>query len=312
MVPDKGKELVEFSRTGEVAGGLDLKLVHWGARGSDVNRYASAIPADPIQTFKNLVSNAIDSNNKVWGGRDAILILLDEFDVMGNNKRIGSIFKSLSSARVKFGVCGIGQDISALVRDHQSITRLIERSALHVRPMTADETRDVFATAERLFRGIIRFDENVVEQIVTYSEGYPYFAQLLGKACVDKGNLRGTNHIGNEIFSEVLEEIRTGEAFPHLEEQFQRAVGESDDRALLLTLLAEQEGYQTQYNQDIGRIVLKQSRSTAQDLGIEYIDQLVPRLIDERFGPVLVRTVDQRGAYEFTDPVFRAYVKLRR
>jgi hypothetical protein len=36
-----------------------------------------------------------------------------------------------------------------------------------------------------------------------------------------------------------------GEAFPHLEEQFQRAVGESEDRSLLLTLLAEQESYQT-------------------------------------------------------------------
>jgi hypothetical protein len=62
----------------------------------------------------------------------------------------------------------------------------------------------------------------------------------------------------------------------------------------------------------VGRVVLKQSRSAAQDLGIEYIDQLVPRLIEERYGPVLVKVPDSRGLYEFTDPVFRAYVKLRR
>jgi hypothetical protein len=218
--------------------------------------------------------------------------LIDEFDVIVDKDGIGSMIKSLSSGRTKFGICGIGQDISALVRDHQSITRMIERSALHVRPMSADETRQVFETAEKLFAGVVKFYREVVDKIIGYSEGYPYFAQLLGKACVDKANQRGTNDISAPIFDEVLNEIRVGEAFPHLEEQFQRAVGESEDRSLLLTLLAEQESYQTKYNQDIGRIVLKQSRSTAQELGIEYIDQLLPRLIDERFGPVLVKTMD--------------------
>jgi hypothetical protein len=51
-------------------------------------------------------------------------------------------------------------------------------------------------------------------------------------------------------------------------------------------------------------VVLKQSRSTAQDLGIEYIAQVVPRLIEGRYGPVLVKVPDSHGLYEFTDPVF--------
>jgi Cdc6-like AAA superfamily ATPase len=311
LVPDHGKELVEFSRSEETHFGLDLKLVHWGDKGADSSRYASVIPNDPIQSFRNFVTSAVDSNNRIWSHRDSLLLLLDEFDVMRDKNGIGSLFKSLSSHKTKFAVCGIGQDISALIKDHQSVTRLIERSALHVRPMSPEETRQVFVTARRLFADIVSFDEDVIEKVVEYSGGYPYFAQLLGKAGVDRANRHATNHITMDIFGEVLHEIRIGEAFPHLEEQFQRAIGESGDRKLLLTLLAEQESEQTQYNQDIGRIVLKQSRSTAQELGIEYIDQLVPRLIDEKFGPVLVRTADQRGAYEFTDPVFRAYVKLR-
>jgi hypothetical protein len=85
--------------------------------------------------------------------------LIDEFDVIGNKQGIGSLFKSLSSHKVKFGICGIGQDISALIKDHQSIMRLIERSALHVRPMTADETRQVFLKAQELFKGIVKFEE---------------------------------------------------------------------------------------------------------------------------------------------------------
>jgi hypothetical protein len=48
LVPDQGKELVEFSRSGEVAAGLDLKLIQWGAKGADSSRYASSIPNDPF------------------------------------------------------------------------------------------------------------------------------------------------------------------------------------------------------------------------------------------------------------------------
>ena len=53
-------------------------------------------------------------------------------------------------------------------------------------------------------------------------------------------------------------------------------------------------------------------RGDAKDLHIDYIDQLVPRLIDKNFGPVLSRVADSRGHYEFVNPVFRVYAKLRR
>jgi hypothetical protein len=64
---------------------------------------------------------------------------------------------------------------------------------------------------------------------------------------------------------------------------------------VLLTLLAEQSKETTEYDSSIGQVVLRQSRSTAQDLGVEYIDQLLPRLIEERYGPVLVKIPDSRG-----------------
>jgi hypothetical protein len=70
--------------------------------------------------------------------------------------------------------------------------------------MSADETRQVFETAEKLFAGVVKSYKEVVEKIIGYSEGYPYFAQLLGKACVDKANQIGTNDIAAPIFDEVL------------------------------------------------------------------------------------------------------------
>ena len=120
----------------------------------------------------------------------------------------------------------------------------------------------------------------MVEQIVELSEGFPYFAQLIGKTSVQFGNEKGTNDIDGSIFDEVLEKIRSLQSFPSLEQQYQLAVGRSAERAMLLVLLAEQSSEATLY-------------------------------VEERYGPALVKGED-RGIYEFADPVFRAYVKLRR
>ncbi|MDA9549584.1 hypothetical protein ACM43_35050 [Bradyrhizobium sp. CCBAU 45321] len=311
LVPDSGKELTEFSRSDEISGGMDLKLVKWGAKGSDSQKYASVVPNDTIQSFRNFVSGSVDANNRIWSKRDGVLILLDEFDVVGSKFGMGSLIKSLTSPTVKFGVCGIGADIGALIKDHKSVARLIEQGAIHVKPMSGDETRQIFTTATELFRGKVTFAKSVVDHIVELSEGLPYFAQLIGKSSVQYGNEVGTNDIDAKIFGEVLGKIREGKSFPNLEEQYQLAIGRGKERAMLLTLLAEQQGEATLYNDEVGRVVLQRTRTTAQGLGIEYIDQLMPRLVEERYGPALIKG-EQRGHYEFSDPVFRAYVKLRK
>jgi hypothetical protein len=224
---------------------------------------------------------------------------------------MGSLIKSLTSPTVKFGVCGIGQDIGALIKDHKSVARLIEQGAIHVKTMNPDETRQIFATAEELFKKKVKFESSVVDHIVELSEGFPYFAQLIGKASVQHGNEIGTNTIDGKIFDEVLQKIREGKSFPSLEQQYQLAIGRSAERAMLLALLAEQKSEATLYDEELGRVVLQRTRAAAQGLGIEYMDQLMPRLVEERYGPALVKG-EQRGIYEFADPVFRAYVKFRK
>ena len=311
LVPDGGKQLTEFSRTGENAVGLDLKLVNWGAKGQEASKYTSAVPGDIIQTFRNFTSAVVESNNRMFAKRESVLILLDEFDQIKDKQGLGSLIKSLSGDKVKFGICGIGQDLSSLIADHASVGRLIEQGSIFVKPMSESETTKIFETAEWLFDGRVTFENNVVRQIAALSEGYPYFAQLIGKACVSNANIRGTNYIDQSILNVVTEDMKSGRAFPNLETAYQLAIGQSEERALLLTLLAEQVDDRAEYDASLGQIFLSRSRSPAQELGVDYIDQLLPRLIEERYGPVLVKVPETRGSYEFTDPVFRAYVKLR-
>lgn len=311
LVPDDGKEIVEFTRAKEVSGGADLKVVNWGTKGVESSKYAKVVPGDTTQTFRNFLNSIVTHQVKKRMGRDGLLILLDEFDVISNKQGLGSITKSLSSNEIKFGICGIGRDLTDLVEDHASIERLLEQGAIHVRPMSIPESREILDRAEVLFRGQLSFDDDVKNQIAEVGQGYPYFVQLIGKSCVSKANESNKTRVDYRLYEDVIEEIRSGVAFPTLESSYQRAIGSSPDRQLLLHLLAEQPEERTLFDEDLGRVYLKKTRKEATEFNIDYVDQLLPRLLDKKFGPVLSRIPEGQGIYEFVNPVFRLYVQMR-
>jgi hypothetical protein len=312
LVPDDGKQLVEFTRTKEVEGGADLRLVKWGAKGIEGSKYARIVPGDVVQTFRNFISAIVTHQVTGRMKRDGLLILLDEFDVITDKAGIGSLIKSLSSDAVKFGICGVARDLTGLVKDHASVERLLEEGSVHVRPMPANEARGIIDTANSRFAGAIVFEDPAIDRIVELSEGYPYLVQMFGKACVNAVNRTKTSRVSLSVVDTVLNEIREGTAFPTLESQYQRAIGASEHRQFLLHLLAEQTTEDACVDDEVGRVVLKRARADALGLGVEFVDQLMPRLVDQKYGPVLIRLEEGQGVYEFNNPVFRVYVKLRR
>lgn len=311
LVPDEGKEIVEFQRSKEVNAGADLKVVNWGTKGVESTKYARVVPGDIVQTFRNFVDAIVNHQVKRRMHRDALLIILDEFDVVEDKGGLGSLIKSLSTPEVKFAICGIGRDLSDLVSDHGSVDRLIEQGVLPVTPMPSNEAEEIIARAATLFKGAIRFEPGVGAKIAELGQGYPYFVQLTGKQCVTEANARSTDLIGAEVLNKVVEDLKSGRAFPTLEAAYQRAIGDSPDRQMLLHLLADQPTEQSMFSDEIGRIILKTARKDAEDLNIQYVDQLIPRLIEKKYGPVLERVPERQGVYEFVNPVLRQYVKLR-
>jgi hypothetical protein len=311
LVPDDGKELTEFTRGNEASIGSDLKVFKWDIKGKGESKYARVVPGDIVQTFRNYVDAIILHQVQKKMKRDGLLILLDEFDVIQDKAGIGSLIKSLTTPQLKFAICGIGQDLTDLVKDHASVERLLEEGAVHVLPMDQPETGEIFVTAEILFQERITFERAVIEKMSKMSQGYPYFAQLLGKECVNHANRLSRSHINEEVLALVLEDIKSGRAFPTLESAYQRAIGPSKDRELILHLLAGQPEENALFNSEEGRILLKQTRKDAEDLDILYLDQLVPRLVDPTYGPILRRVPERQGIYEFVNPVLRLYVSLR-
>lgn len=311
LVPADGKEMVEFTRSSESGIGADLKVLKFDTKGGSTEKYARTVPGDIVQTFRNFVDSIITHQVHAKMKRDGLLVLLDEFDVIEDKKGLGSLIKSLTSPYLKFAICGIGQDLADLVADHASVERLLEEGAIHVLPMDKPETEEIFFTAERLFKGQVTFERSVIDEIVSVCQGYPYFAQLIGKECISQANLKGKTTIDRAIFGGVLDDIRSGRAFPTLESSYQRAIGNSRDRELILHLLAGQPEEIAMFNSESGRILLKEARKDAEELEIQYIDQLVPRLVDPSYGPVLRRVPERQGTYEFVNPVLRLYVRLR-
>lgn len=265
-----------------------------------------------IQTFRNFVSSIVQHQVKGRMKRDGLLILLDEFDVISNKQGLGSLIKSLSSKDVKFGICGIGQDLTDLIEDHASVERLLEQGAIHVKTMPDPEALSILTRAEELFKGELTIDDGVKREIVKVSQGYPYFVQMLGKSCVNKASQLGLNQVTKDIYEQVLNDIRSGVAFPTLESAYQRAVGNSPNRQMLLHLFAGQPDENSIFVEDIGRIFLKNVRKDAEDFEVDYLDQNLPRLLDKKFGPTLRRIPEGQGIYEFINPVFRLYVNLRK
>jgi Cdc6-like AAA superfamily ATPase len=312
LVPDDGKEVVEFSRSKEVSIGADLKVVNWGTKGLESTKYAKVVPNDIVQTFRNFVDSVVTHQVKKRMKRDALLIMLDEFDVIQDKRGLGSLIKSLTSSELKFAVCGVGRDLSDLVQDHASVERLIEQGVLAVKPMPKHESEGIISRAAELFQGKIRFQPGIAPRIAELGQGYPYLVQLIGKACVAEANQRETDLIDEEVFGIVVKDLEEGKAFPTLEGAYQKAIGDSKDRQLLLHLLADQPSEHSNYSDEIGRIVLRTARNDAEDLNVQYVDQLIPRLVEKKYGPVLERVLERQGTYEFVNPVFRQYVRLRK
>lgn len=308
LVPNDGKEITEFTRTKEVSSKADLKVVEWGAKGIESSKYAKVVSGDPVQSFRNFVNAIVDHQVQRRMKRDGLLIILDEFDTIANKEGIGSLIKSLTTPTVKFAVCGVGRDLSDLINDHASVDRLMEQGLLPVKPMTLAESEGIITRAAELFSGRIRFSPGISSKIAELGQGYPYFVQLIGKQCVNQVNVAGSDLVDDQILSLVVADLKAGKAFPSLENAYKRAIGDSGSRQLLLHLLAEQ-ATESSFTDEIGRVILKNSRTVAEDLGVQFIDQVVPRLVDPKFGPVLER-VDQ-GVYEFVNPVLRQYIRLR-
>lgn len=123
--------------------------------------------------------------------KDGIVILIDEADNTSNELNIGAFLKNLSETLVKEGcnkaliiLAGLPRLRDILRKGHESSLRLFEEFELA--PLSQGEVKNVIqrgieeANKQSTSGSQISIDEDALEHIVFYSEGYPHFVQQIG------------------------------------------------------------------------------------------------------------------------------------
>jgi len=294
LTKDEGRCQTSYERTIRAKAGANLGPVNFGAGGEEKVKYETKLQDDVIQTFKTLIGSIKSQQH----GKQGLLILIDEFDVLADKSGFSSLIKSCSDEYVKFCVAGISSDIKALLGDHASITRQIK--GINVKKMNDYEMGEIITRAEKELKPYV-FDEQLKTEIIRMSEGFPYFVHLLGKSCAINAFECGNNNISLGNLKNILEALKNGSLSAIYEQLYQVGVKHSPQREILLKAFADSSDEE---------ICSTDVYELAKSLGVSNPSQLMKELTSpEGFEPILYGIRERY--YRFNDPVFRTYVKLR-
>ena len=291
------KRLEEFKKTVAVDGGANFFGARLGAKGQEESKFVPYVSDDLIQQFRALLGTIRKDNQH----KDGLLILIDEFDTIKDKTGFASIVKACSSEFVKFGVIGIGSNVSELIKDHSSINRQID--FIDVPLMPELERLQIIKKAEYRVDHAIVFNEEAMNEICDKSEGFPYFVHLLGKEAMLLAFERNSTKVSMsdiETLSNIISEGRLTNIFENV---YHESVKNSPQREILLKLFAEEGS---------NEIFSEQIYSLAKEMEISNPSQLMKQLTspdNSMTTPVLTKIRDKY--YRFTDPVFKVYAKIR-
>jgi Cdc6-like AAA superfamily ATPase len=271
-----------------------------GERKTESNVEA-AIASHSIDTvFTNTVAAIVEENL----ASDGILIVIDEFDQVGNPIGFASFLKSLATnvPAVKFCLVGVAQDIQNLMREHQSSDRLFAGSIISLPSMSPPELKEIVRIAEQSIDSYITFDSEAVDRMVQLAQGHPYMVHLIGKYALRAAFHMDIRSITRAAIDETLGSIAKRAADPVLEGRYKKAVASSEQRETVLKALADSQAAD-------GEVWTTNAYKLALDQGVDNASQYVGQLVTEEYGAEIEKLRERY--YRFRDSLFAAYVRAR-
>ena len=213
--------------------------------------------------------------------------------------------RSAESGDIKAVIIGIAEDAPSLIGGSGSFRR--RATEIGVPRMPDDEIRAVLTRGFQLLD--IEVDSRILDRLVFYSDGFPYFAHLLGlhlarwarrgnsgalnEADVDKALKRAVNSV-DRSYAERLEK-----AF--------EAGGDIQPRKTILRILAESERREWKSADVIAAWEEVHGKRDA----YQFLHVALAALLDEKHGKVLRRKgTRNKYIYQFDDPYMRPYLRL--
>ncbi len=188
------KKVWKFAKTVDIPGAPSIKL-------EEDSRTESQVIDDIVyslaSTIKSLTS---DSQLKELGmskKKDGLIILIDEADKASGKLKLGSFLKYLNETlgaeeanNFLLVVAGLPNVREVLRKSHESSLRLFTEYEL--KPLIKSEVEHVIRSglqeSNEMDKTVppLTIDENAINKVFDYSEGYPHFVQQIGASTFDR------------------------------------------------------------------------------------------------------------------------------
>lgn len=255
-------------------------------------------------SIDSVFTNVVAEIAKQGLAKHGILIVVDEFDRIGDPKGFASFLKSLATnvPKVKFCLVGVAQDIKELMKEHESTDRLFAGSIVKLPAMTDDELAAIVRTAEKAIDNFITFDTQATARLAALAQGHPYMVHLVGKYALRNAFQQRLSVVTAAHVDATLKGIAERGADPVLEGRYQKAVASSAQRESVLRALASKITRE-------GEVWTTEAYKVALDDDVDNSSQYVGQLVTDEYGAEIEKVRER--FYRFKDSLFAAYVNAR-
>ncbi|MCK9793304.1 ATP-binding protein [Isoptericola sp. 4D.3] len=255
----------------------------------------------------------IDALVAAMQASDVRILVLDNFQNVKDDETrllVAQTMELLSdrasaTGDIKCVVIGIADDAPSLIAGSGSFRRRI--TEVGVPRMPDEEIREILTRGFRLLG--VRADSSVLNDLVFYSDGFPFFAHLLGlqlsrwartqpdavlvDADIDRGLKRAIKAVDRSYAEKVDRAVERG--------------GDIQPRKTILRILANSDR-RTWKSADV---IAAWEGEIGPREAYQFLHVALAALMDEKHGAVLKRTGSRnRYTYQFADPHMRPYLRL--
>ncbi|MFJ6155758.1 AAA family ATPase [Pseudarthrobacter sp. NPDC092184] len=307
-------DVKEISRTVKVSGSVEITGeggIPW------ITKLTGKIKGEAgrDKTFEVLDKAAIDVLTSAMDQADKWLIVLDNFQNIKDvavRERVAQGMETLSDRAgrsagrdYKFVVIGIASDAATLLGDSRSYGR--RTTELGVPRMPDDEIAEILRRGFEILE--INVDDDLIDELVFFSDGFPYFAHLLGLELARAARRAGVDVVEDATVDLALKRAAKAVSSSYADRlrRAYEAGGDVQPRKRILGLLAKS-------NERVwtGSDVVDLWEATYDKRpNYSFLHSALGQLSDEKYGNVLARTGPKRRyVFTFSDPHLRPYLRI--
>lgn len=292
--------VVEQKLNGEVGAKFGIKVVELSGKVSgSITERVTEVDADIFTTFINACRAIVKSGIAKHG----ILIIVDEFDRIKDNKGLASLLKSVGPEGITFALVGVANTIQELIFEHESVARQLADGAVHIEPMSEIELKEIISRAMGLLEDKYGFAESATNWIISIAKGHPFYVHLVGKHALLHSLRKGESEVSLDTAKEALADIALKGSAPIQETLYKTAIGHSYIREVVLKRFASVD------QEEIHTTELYVAISKELNIDSSAVSVYVGQLVTDKYGASIVKTRDRY--YRFKDSLFKAYAAAR-